>query len=456
MAKARSRFWAPFLLGALAGGAAMALAPRRARSRFVDHRLIKGSRENLTPVVVVPGVMGSGLMRPDGTRAWLSWGNAVGSHTLALPCVVPLSDSRDSLEPDGLLGLESMLPRLFGFTEYGDLLDLLNGAGFRRAGTTLNGEPRYHVFSYDWRRDLTESARRLGEKLDELAERAGDPDARFNVIGHSMGGLVARYYLRYGGMDVKEGASVTWAGARRIKTLVLAAVPNGGSIAALEAIFYGNRVGLSTTTLAASVIGRMPSIYQLLPPRGAPAMLDTRARPIDLHLHDASVWRELGWGVFGAAGPRSLEGLPAERHIAFVEAALERARLFHAALAQRPAAPCPARVIAIGGDCLPTLARAVMPDRPGHRPRFAPQTPAEAEAMFEAGDGRVTRNSVLAAHLSDDADDSGCGIPEAAQVFLGSADHHGIYRERTFQSLLLRLLLRPSSATRPLPSASLS
>jgi pimeloyl-ACP methyl ester carboxylesterase len=444
MGKSRSRFWAPFLLGALAGGTAIALSERR-RLRAVDPRLIKWPRENLSPVIVVPGVMGSGLVRPDGTRVWLSWGNAMGSHALALPCVLPLCDSRDELEPSGLLGMEGLLPRLFGFTEYGDLLELLREAGFRRAGTTMNGEPLYHIFSYDWRRDLIESARRLEQKLDELADFMGEPDARFNIVGHSMGGLVARYYLRYGGAEPKDGAPVTWAGARRIKNLVLVAVPNAGAMAAMEAIFHGSRVGLSTTTLAASVIARMPSIYQLMPPPGAPAMLDPHARPIDVDLHDPAVWREYGWGAFGAFGQQRLGSTPADQQILFVEAALARARAFHSALARTPSTPCPVRVVTIGGDCLPTLARAVMPERPGQLPRFAPVNPAETDAMFEAGDGRVTRASVLASHLAGPDDDAGSGLPEVAQIFLGSADHHGIYRERTFQSLLLRLLLRPTA-----------
>ena len=103
----------------------------------------------------------------------------------------------------------------------------------------------------------------------------------------------------------------------------------------------------------------------------------------------------------------------------------------------------------LGGDCLPTLARAVVAPRRGVSPRFEPKDPQESEAMHEAGDGRVTRASVLAAHLpgADDTD-TGSGIPEVAQAFFGSADHHGIYSEPTFQSVLLRLLLR--SAPRPL------
>jgi hypothetical protein len=40
-------------------------------------------------------------------------------------------------------------------------------------------------------------------------------------------------------------------------------------------------------------------------------------------------------------------------------------------------------------------------------------------------------------------------LPEVADAVFGSADHHGIYREPTFQSILLRLLLRPVKRTVP-------
>ncbi|MGH2579048.1 MAG: hypothetical protein ACRDG9_15060, partial [Actinomycetota bacterium] len=67
------------------------------------------------------------------------------------------------------------------------------------------------------------------------------------------------------------------------------------------------------------------------------------------------------------------------------------------------------------------------------------------DLMFEAGDGRVTRASVLASHLPlAEQSHIGCGLPEVADAVFGNADHHGIYREPTFQSTLLRLLLRPA------------
>jgi pimeloyl-ACP methyl ester carboxylesterase len=442
-----------------AGAAALAVARGAAsRRRAFDPRLIRRALgADVDPVVVVPGIMGSGLCRPDGTPVWLNVRNALGHYNLSLPFSVPICDSRDDLVPKGLLGADAVLPRLFGFTEYSDLLDLLHAAGFHNEPPRPN-RATYHVFAYDWRRDLVEGVRQLDETLEKLAEARGDPDARFTVIGHSMGGLVARYYLRYGKEEPAEGMPVTWAGARRIRHLVLTAVPSGGAIHALEGILYGNRVGLSYTTLAAPVVARMPSVYQLLPPRGAPGLVNHDLEPLDVDLHAVETWERFGWGPFAAPAARRLAGIPeAEReaHRGFLPAVLERARSLHAALAAWPALACPAKVVLLGGDCLPTLARALVPEKPGLFPRFEPLNRAEADAMFDAGDGRVTRASVLALH-SMPADDpqASSGIPEVSNVFIGAADHHGIYREPTFQSVLLRVLLQP--APRPVTTAEVN
>jgi pimeloyl-ACP methyl ester carboxylesterase len=446
--------WAlPFLAGVAAGTAGLALLRALERKHLIDPSLLRlQAKGSIPPVVVVPGIMGSCLLRPDGTPVWLNLRNALGHYNLSLPFTLPLSECRDDLVPGPLLGTEAVMPRLFGFTEYADLIEILETAGFRPATRREETRPAYHVFSYDWRRDLVESARRLHETLESLAEAQGDENARFNIIGHSMGGLVARYYLRYGAAEPEEGAPVTWAGARRIRNLILVAVPNGGAIHALEALLYGNRVGLSYTTLAAEVIARMPSAYQLLPPVGAPALVDHDLQPLAADLHDIATWERYGWGPFAPAVVRRLSGSngDSQSHRPFLEAALLRARTFHAALAHPPETRCPVKVALIGGDCLPTLSRAVVPEKQGLPPRFEPWNKKETEAMFEAGDGRLTRESVLAQHLpAAQEDEAGCGLPEVAQVVFGSADHHGIYREPTFQSIILRLLLRPTRPTGP-------
>jgi pimeloyl-ACP methyl ester carboxylesterase len=442
------RVW-PFVAGVAAGASGLLLAQALSPRRRLDPRLIKALRSSggeVAPAVLVPGILGSRLVRPDGGEAWLNLANAFGHHDLRLPLRLPLDESRDLLRPSGLLGVNTALPRVFGFSEYADLVHLLEGAGFRP--TSRGDGPSYHVFAYDWRRDLVESARVLGETLDALAEVMGDPQARFNVIGHSMGGLVARYYLRFGGAEPTEGLPVTWAGARRVRSLALVATPNGGSIPALGAVLAGERVGLSYTTLAAPVIARMPAIYQLFPPAGTRPLLNRKGERLDADLLDIATWERFGWGPFapGRDRHRLASGQTAdEGQRAFLGAALDRAGAFHGALARVPETPSPTRVVVLGGDCLPTLARAIVADLPGLPPRLEPVTRRESEWMFEAGDGRVTRESVLASHLPGATEsDTGSGVPEASQVFFGAADHHGIYQEPTFQNLLLRMLLRRS------------
>jgi pimeloyl-ACP methyl ester carboxylesterase len=427
-----------FAGGVLAGLAGTLLYEALKPERRFSPRLLRESREHpdLPATVILPGILGSRLERPDGSEAWLNVGNVFGHHDLRLPAVLPWKTSRDALRPFGLIGVDAVIPRLFGFTEYADLLGLLEDAGFHRnvrAGG--GGGAVFHVFTYDWRRDLVESAQRLGEYLDALATARGEKDARFNLVGHSMGGLVARYYLRYG--DAEPGGPVTWAGARRISQLILVATPNSGSIFSLDAALNGNPVGMSNTTLAARVIAHMPAIYQLMPPRGTMPLIDKKGVPIDLDLHDPATWQQYAWGPWK---PKSEDDTDEGR--AFVSALLERASAFHRALAETPGSVCPVPVTVLGGDCFPTLAKAAVPERSGRSPRFEARTVGEAEIMFEAGDSRVPRSSVLGSHLDVDGERE-WGLPEISHTFFGDADHHGIYGRPTFQSVLLRRLLRP-------------
>jgi hypothetical protein len=185
-----------------------------------------------------------------------------------------------------------------------------------------------------------------------------------------------------------------------------------------------------------------------MPPKGATPLVNRKGDSLDVDLHLADTWERFGWGPWS---PNDGSGTDEER--AFVTALLARARDFHQAMAQPPESICPVTVTALGGDCLPTLARASAQERPGQSPLFEPRNAREAEAMCEAGDGRVARSSVLGSHL-DAENMRDWGLPEISHVFFGDADHHGIYAEPTFQSVLLRRLLRPARRSRGQPAHS--
>ena len=76
----------------------------------------------------------------------------------------------------------------------------------------------YIEFPYDWRRDNRVAARRLQRLAEEKlhAQRQRNPDAKLILIGHSMGGLVARYFLEClgGRRDTRDADHVRHAAPR--------------------------------------------------------------------------------------------------------------------------------------------------------------------------------------------------------------------------------------------------
>ncbi|MFJ8160654.1 esterase/lipase family protein [Streptomyces sp. NPDC096136] len=99
---------------------------------------------------------------------------------------------------------------LHGFTDNRSVFVLLRralGAGGRRRVETYN----YSPFTVD----LRVTARHLARRVEELCERSGQD--RVDLVGHSLGGLVGRYYVQCLGGDA------------RVRTLVTLGTPHGGT-----------------------------------------------------------------------------------------------------------------------------------------------------------------------------------------------------------------------------------
>ncbi|MCQ6555274.1 alpha/beta fold hydrolase [Streptomyces sp. C10-9-1] len=64
-------------------------------------------------------------------------------------------------------------------------------------------------------RDIRAAAELLGRRVEEICARTGHP--RLDVVGHSLGGLIARYYVQRLGGD------------RRVRTLVTLGTPHAGT-----------------------------------------------------------------------------------------------------------------------------------------------------------------------------------------------------------------------------------
>ncbi|MFF4788507.1 esterase/lipase family protein [Streptomyces sp. NPDC001276] len=88
-----------------------------------------------------------------------------------------------------------------------------------RRGLRQAGFGRVAVLNYNWlSNDVRSAARLLAEQVERICEGSGHE--RVHVIGHSLGGMVARYYAQRLGGDA------------RVHTLVTLGAPHHGTLAA--------------------------------------------------------------------------------------------------------------------------------------------------------------------------------------------------------------------------------
>ena len=328
------------------------------------------------PIIVIPGALGSQLVNPKtGQTVWPSR-TRYSDDDIELPIGTDLAANQDALMATRIVDTTKLSLLLPEIRVYSDLLETLEHvAGYRRGSIDLppsdGAADTYYVFYYDWRRDNVENARLLARKVAALKSALGRPDLKFNIIAHSMGGLIARYYALYGDQDIAAASPPTadWRGGVNISRLLLVGTPNRGSMDALRTLiegynWYGGDFKRSTffNKLDADLLFSLPSVYQLLPfaQSGKLVTSDVALAPVDLC--DPEVWKANGWSVFSRKHRKSVAGrlgtgAPAQlqQEEAFLSAVLARARAFHDAIERVPDVRRPFAMFLFGGDCEPTL-----------------------------------------------------------------------------------------------------
>lgn len=423
------------------------------------------------PVIVIPGILGSRL--EDGNTGDTVWGafgsGAVDPHTgegarlLALPMApgVPLKDLRDSVRQAG--ALDRVVLKFLGIplelNAYYNILRTLGVGGYRDQQLAESHAVDYgnlhftcFQYAYDWRRDLVESAQGLdrfikakeAEVQKEISQRFGitRSPVKFDLVAHSMGSLVARYYLRYGAADLPEDGSLpplTWEGAKHVDHLVVIGPPNAGSLESLTILVDGLKPSPLLATYPSAIVGTMPSVYQLLPRSRHRPLFDVNGETVKDVLNPA-LWEEHGWGLADPAQARVLEQLlpdiadPQERRKVALDhqrKVLNRAKQLTAAL-DVPAAPPPTtRFLLVAGDSMPTMSAAKI--QAGGRLKIVNQAP---------GDGVVLRRSALMDERNEKMLGSRLISPIGwSQVLFIFSDHLGMTMDPAFVDNILYFLL---------------
>lgn len=417
-----------------------------ARVLFVSFLLAVSALHAATgrpPIIVVPGAPGTELI--DASTGKVLWPNAWlmatrdGTDCLALPLDDPESAP---VVPGGLVRGVRVAGMKFPVRVYGGLEKKLRALGYREGDWNAPaGEGEYFYFTYDWRQSVESSGRRFSGWLAELYRRSPPDTPPAIVLGHSLGGLIARYALMYGDVPLGDEGPlppVSWAGGRQIGTLFLVATPNEGTFLALKrlekGIYHsGHRGAFSRQTLFT-----FPSVFDVIPSTLAP-LVDDEGHDLPFRLDNPDDWERLGWSVVNDADGDTAT-LPRDTLRAHLVRELARSARLRAALDQLGKAPNPATLYGVSSFSRSVQRTALITNKKGKlKVRFDPPPGTRgrlAPLLFEPGDSMVAARSLAAEGSSHDPASSLC----FARVVHSKRSHHALLSSPEMLSALAEAL----------------
>jgi len=201
-------------------------------------------------LVFLPAYEGSKLYDPDlaekGDDPLCVWGSLEAIRSAKLYLALRMPNPLEARPMVSAGPIEVYGKFLSGMTEEQD------APGFRPYTQGAD----FFTFAYDWRQEIaTVTAPLLGQALESYAriheEKTGipAPETQFILVGHSMGGLVARTFL---------SENPQWA--NRIAAMYLVGAPNLGSVKAIKTLIVGpGALKENATSFPASLLNLLPS-----------------------------------------------------------------------------------------------------------------------------------------------------------------------------------------------------
>ena len=206
-----------------------------------------------SPVIVIPGITATYLRDEYTLPPEAVW------------TVIRKDYARITLHPDDLRYEATeparVMPDQIYEISYGELVKELR---YNLALAPDVPVPVY-LFGYDWRQPLAATQRRLADFVNEVIDRTQllhhyakddwSADPRVNLVGHSMGGLIAAGYLAEAGAKAK------------VEKVVSLASPFRGSFEAVLKVTTGTAAlgGLEPASREREASRLTPALYHLLP-----------------------------------------------------------------------------------------------------------------------------------------------------------------------------------------------
>ncbi len=216
------------------------------------------------PVIIIPGILASYLNRNDDakTEVWPNLAkafkpgtddyldelalNQIGQPNMSFPVMLPT----DIFRTLDVLNLKST-------DFFGGLIQQLEDGGY------VEGEDLF-VFPYDWRLNIVSSVSNvyspmlisLKDRIDEILLQTGAD--KVDIVAHSMGGLLSKYYIMNYGQD-------------KVDKFIDIATPHLGAPSTLSTLMSGDNLGIKFGWLGLNpnkiqeLAQNIPAIYQLLP-----------------------------------------------------------------------------------------------------------------------------------------------------------------------------------------------
>jgi len=371
----------------------------------IYNKAAKNHSREINPVIVIPGILGSKIIDPVSKKS--IWGVYDNNFlNIKKPQNVPLialpmygTNERPRGIPNG--AITSVRFRALGVPiqqrAYASIMQTLGVGGFLDQDIPSRdvdwGKSHFTCFQfdYDWRLSNAENAKALHkfilEKRKYIQVKSKQlygverKNVKFNIVAHSMGGLLARYYLRHGPQDL----------------------PNNGSLPPFKDLLEGQNfipawerilLGVNLPKLPPAVIATFPSVYELMPrTRHQPVLNFTTNKPLDIY--NFALWKQQQWGILSPSEKDNLALLlpnvssPAEREkmaAVHLHRCLKRAAQFQRSLDRPATPPRGLRISTIIGDATST-ARQFKIDLTNNK---------RTNNDYAPGDGTVLRSSALA------------------------------------------------------------